>query len=452
MAKNNKNELEQVQVKKNTKAKNTKKDKKSIKTENTKIEEKIVFKEKNTKKELYEKNKKQKQKKKEKELFTTTEVVVVTLVALIVGIFSGTFITAKSNNKTNSKEINEFITTYTTLTNNYYKKVNKSKLVEAAINGMFDYLGDPHSIYMDEKETDSFNQTMEGTYKGIGATIQETDEGIKIVGIFKKSPAEKAGLKENDYIIKVNGKKTEGKTADETVKMIKQKDKAKIVVKRGEEEKSFDITLEVIDIPSVEGKIIEKDGKKVGVITMSIFAKNTGAQFKESLAELEDQGMEALIIDVRSNTGGYLDQASDIISSFMDKSHVIYQVERKGKKTKYYSTGTTTTKYKIAILVNGGSASASEILAAAFKESYNSEIIGTTTYGKGTVQTTAKLEGGSSIKYTIESWLTPEGNSINEKGIAPTIEVELNDEYYENPSDENDNQLQRALEEVTKSN
>lgn len=416
------------------------------------VKEKDTNKEKITKKEIYEKNKKEKQKKKEKDFFSTTEVVIITLIALIVGIFSGTFITTKSNNKTNSKEIREFITTYTTVTNNYYKKVNKKKLVEAAINGMFDYLGDPHSIYMDEKETESFNQTMEGTYKGIGATIQQTDDGIKIVGIFKKSPAEKAGLKENDYIIKVNGKKTEGKTADETVRMIKKKDKAVIVVKRGDEEKSFDITLEVIDIPSVEGKIIEKDGKKVGIITLSIFAKNTGTQFKNELDKLEKDGMEQLIIDVRGNTGGYLDQASDIISNFMDKSHVIYQVERKGKKTKYYSTGTTTKQYKIAVLVNGGSASASEILAAALKESYGAEVIGTTTYGKGTVQTTTKLEGGASIKYTIERWLTPKGNSINETGIAPTIEVELSDDYYENPKEENDNQLQRALEEITKSN
>ncbi|MBP3841415.1 MAG: S41 family peptidase [Bacilli bacterium] len=416
------------------------------------VKEKDTNKEKITKKEIYEKNKKEKQKNKEKDFFSTTEVVIITLIALIVGIFSGTFITTKSNNKTNSKEIREFITTYTTVTNNYYKKVNKKKLVEAAINGMFDYLGDPHSIYMDEKETESFNQTMEGTYKGIGATIQQTDDGIKIVGIFKKSPAEKAGLKENDYIIKVNGKKTEGKTADETVRMIKKKDKAVIVVKRGDEEKSFDITLEVIDIPSVEGKIIEKDGKKVGIITLSIFAKNTGTQFKNELDKLEKDGMEQLIIDVRGNTGGYLDQASDIISNFMDKSHVIYQVERKGKKTKYYSTGTTTKQYKIAVLVNGGSASASEILAAALKESYGAEVIGTTTYGKGTVQTTTKLEGGASIKYTIERWLTPKGNSINETGIAPTIEVELSDDYYENPKEENDNQLQRALEEITKSN
>ena len=234
--------------------------------------------------------------------------------------------------------------------------------------------------------------------------------------------------------------------------MIKKKDKAVIVVKRGDEEKSFDITLEVIDIPSVEGKIIEKDGKKVGIITLSIFAKNTGTQFKNELDKLEKDGMEQLIIDVRGNTGGYLDQASDIISNFMDKSHVIYQVERKGKKTKYYSTGTTTKQYKIAVLVNGGSASASEILAAALKESYGAEVIGTTTYGKGTVQTTTKLEGGASIKYTIERWLTPKGNSINETGIAPTIEVELSDDYYENQKEENDNQLQRALEEITKSN
>ena len=448
--------------KKQSTKKNTQNSKKDIKVKNNSIKketrendikkDKSISKEKITKKDIYEKNKKDKKKKKEKDLFTTTEVVIITLVALVTGIFSGTFITAKSNGKTNSKEIKELITTYTTITNNYYKKVNKKKIVEAGINGMFNYLGDPHSIYMDEKETESFNQTMEGTYKGIGATIQETDDGIKIVGIFKKSPAEKAGLKENDYILKVNGKTTKGKSADETVKMIKKKDKAVIVVKRGEEEKSFNITLEVIDIPSVESKIIEKNGKKVGIISLSVFAKNTGLQFKNELKTLEDNNIDSLIIDVRSNTGGYLDQASTIISNFMDKSHVIYQVEKKGKKTKYYSMGDTTKKYKIVVLVNGGSASASEILAAAFKESYGAEVIGTTTYGKGTVQTTAKLEGGGSIKYTIESWLTPEGNSINQKGITPTIEVELSDDYYENPKEENDNQLQRALEEITKSN
>lgn len=419
------------------------------KTNNKKaIEEKEEIQVKKDKKD----KKKKKGKKSEKELFSTTEVVIITLVALCVGIFSGTFITMKASEKTNSKEVQEFITTYSTLTNNYYKKVSKKKLIQAAINGMFDYLGDPHSIYMDEEETKAFNTTMDGSYKGIGATIQETDDGIKIVGIFDKSPAKKAGLKVNDIIVKVNGKETKDKTADETVALIKDKDTTKITIKRNDEEKTYKIKLEVVEIPSVESEIIEKNGKKVGVITLSVFAKNTSDQFKKELSVLEKEEIDSLIIDVRGNTGGYLDQASNIISNFMDSSHVIYQVEKKGVKTKYYSTGKENKKYKIAILVNSGSASASEILAAAFKDSYGAEVVGTVTYGKGTVQTAVKLESGSSIKYTIESWLTPKGEFINEKGINPTIEEELNEEYYDDPSNEKDNQLQRALEELTKSN
>ena len=413
-------------------------------------------KKKNNKNISKDKNKKniksKKRKRTEKDYFSTTEVLIITIIALVVGILSGTIVSVKSFEKTNSKEVKEFTTAYNTVVANYYKKVNKKKLIEAAINGMFDYIGDPHSVYMDEKETESFNQTMDGSYKGIGASIQETDEGIKIVGIFDKSPAKKAGLKEEDFILEVNGTKTEGKSADETVKLIKKKDTATLKIKRKEEELTYKIKLDVVDIPSVESEIIEKDGKKVGVIRLSVFAKNTGSQFNKELASVEKEGIDALVIDVRGNVGGYLDQATEIISNFMDSSHVIYQVEKKGKKTKYYSEGKETKKYKIAVLVNGGSASASEILAAAMKESYKAEIIGTKTYGKGTVQTTTKLETGSSIKYTIESWLTPNGTSINDKGIDPTIEVELDEAYYDDPTNENDNQLQRALEEITKSN
>jgi len=179
---------------------------------------------------------------------------------------------------------------------------------------------------------------MEGTYKGIGATIQETDDGIKIVGIFKKSPAEKAGLKENDYILKVNGKTTKGKSADETVKMIKKKDKAVIVVKRGEEEKSFNITLEVIDIPSVESKTIEKNGKKVGIISLSVFAKNTGLQFKNELKTLEDNKLKSLAylpitLDNNNRTKDFWNKI------FLEMIELYDNALRKSKNLKYYDYG-----------------------------------------------------------------------------------------------------------------
>lgn len=447
--KNNKN-TDKKEIKKTTQKKNDKVNVKEEIKENTKKE---VIKE-NKKPNDYEIKKKENKKRKrtEKDFFSTTEVLIIAIIALGVGLFSGTFVTLKTSDKTNSSEIQEFIVAYNSIINNYYKKVNKTKLIGEAIKGMFSYLDDPHTIYMDEEETASFNQTLDGEYKGIGATIQEADGNIRIVGLFKNSPAEKAGLKEGDLILKVNGTSVEGKTADEAVALIKSKSTATLIIKRDEEEITYKIKLEEIQIPSVESEIIERNNQKVGVITMSVFAKNTGSQFKSELKKLEDQKINSLIIDVRGNSGGYLDQASEIISNFMDSSHVIYQVEVKGKKTKYYSKGKENKKYKVVVLVNGGSASASEILAAAFKESYGSDIVGTKTYGKGTVQTAQQLESGSSIKYTIESWLTPTGKSINEKGITPTFEVELDENYYDDPKAENDNQLQSALDIITKSN
>ncbi|MBR4618245.1 MAG: S41 family peptidase [Bacilli bacterium] len=387
---------------------------------------------------------------KEKDYFTSSEVVIIAIIAIAFGCLLGSIIALKTSNKSTSKEVEEFTVAYNTLLNNYYKKIDKKKLISSAIEGMFKYLDDPYTVYMDKEETESFNQTMDGKYKGIGATISKYDDEIHIVGIFKNSPAAKAGVHENDIIISVNGTSTKDKTADEVVKLIKSKNTATIKIKRDKEEKTYKIKLEEVIIPSVESEIIEKNNKKVGVITIGIFAANTYQQFNTELKELEKNNIDAIIIDVRSNTGGYLDQASKILSLFMDKSKVIYQIESNNKKTKYYSNGTQNKNYKVAVLVNEGSASASEILAAAFKESYNAEIIGIKTYGKGTVQTAQKLDSGSSIKITIENWLTPKGNSINKKGIEPTIKVELAEEYYEKPSKDTDNQLQKALEIVSK--
>ncbi len=389
-------------------------------------------------------------KEQEKDYFTSTEVIIITAIAIIFGCILGSIITSKTSLKGGSKELEEFTVAYNNVVNNYYKKVNKEKLIGAAIDGMLNYLGDPHTVYMSKEETETFNQSVEGKYKGIGATVTEEDGKTIVVGIFKNSPAEKAGLQEGDVIISVNGKSTEGKKVDEVIKMIKSKDTAKITIKRKEEELKFKIKLDYVDLPSVSGQVIEKQDKKIGLLSISTFAKNTASQLTNELSELEKSHIDGLIIDVRSNTGGYLDQANKIISQFMNNKHVIYQIEANNKKTKYYSSGTQNKAYKIAVLVNGGSASASEILAAAFKESLGSEIIGTKTYGKGTVQVEYKLASGASMKYTIENWLTPKGNYINEKGITPTIEVELSDEYYNNPTIDNDNQLQKALETLTK--
>ena len=197
-------------------------------------------------------------------------------------------------------------------------------------------------------------------------------------------------------------------------------------------------------------KIIEQDNKKIGYINISIFTSITTKQFKKQLAKLEDKEIDGLIIDVRDNSGGYLSTVTDISSLFLKKGQIIYQLSSKSGVEKIKDNTKESRSYPIAVIINKNSASASEILAGAIKESYKGYVVGTKTYGKGTVQQVKKLSDGSMIKYTIENWLTPDGNWINEKGIEPTDEVELSKEYYENPTNENDNQLQKALEVVSK--
>ena len=223
------------------------------------------------------------------------------------------------------------------------------------------------------------------------------------------------------------------------------KDKITMTIIRGEEEKVVTLSREKIEIPVVTAKTFESNGKKIGYLQISIFSSVANKQFKENLEKLEKDGIDGLIIDVRNNNGGYLTTVTDITSSLLPKGKIIYQIQKGDKKVATKDKTSTKREYPIAVLVNGGSASASEILAGAIKESYKGYVVGTKTYGKGTVQQVKKLSDGSMIKYTVENWLTPDGNWINEKGIEPTNVVNMDSAYYENPGDENDNQLQKAL-------
>jgi len=183
----------------------------------------------------------------------------------------------------------------------------------------------------------------------------------------------------------------------------------------------------------------------VGVIVVDVFAANTYKQFKNELLDLENKKIDSLIIDVRDNSGGYLTVVSDILSLFLNKSKVMYQLETKGKKEVVHALTNAERKYPVVVLVNKGSASASEILAAAMKESYGAKVVGVSTYGKGTVQRAYSLKSGATVKYTTQKWLTPKGNWIHEIGVEPTIVEELNENYYQTLQDEDDNQLQKAI-------
>ena len=422
---------------------NNKKDIKRKKDSNKKVKEKKV--------EIVNDNKN-----KERELYTSKEVIIVMIFSIGIGIlmcFGGISIITGKNYLAVTKDLKKVVDTYYAIVDNYYGELDRDKLIDGAVEGMISSVGDTFTSYSDTDSTSSFDETINGSYEGIGCTVATLEDGtISVIDMFEDSPSYKAGLKVGDIILKVDGESYEGKNSNDISNYIKNSGKSKIVltVKRNNEEKDISINLSKVEIPHVSGKVIEQDNKKIGYIKISLFASNSYKQFKNKLDELEKSNIDDLIIDVRDNSGGYLSSVTDICNLFLDKGKVIYQLEDSKGKVKKKDTTKEKRKYDIVVLISGGSASASEILASAIKESYGGDIVGTNSYGKGTVQQTKKLLDGSMIKYTTQKWLTPDGNSINEVGVTPTKVVELNEEYFNNPTTENDNQLQEAINIIIK--
>lgn len=391
--------------------------------------------------------------------FNYLEVVLIMIITLILGGFLGglvTRFTTKSASCTKegieTSQYKEFIDTYNDIKKNYYEEIDEDELLDAGIKGMLEFLGDKYSVYMDQDEADSFNEQVEGKYQGIGVEIvQLDDQTVSIYRVFEGSPAFKAGLQVGDVIKKVGAEDVSSKSTAEISDMIKNsKEKTvTITVLRGDLEKVFTLDKGSVDIESVSTKVFERGNHKIGYIYLSIFASNTEDQFVKKLKELEKEKIDGLVIDVRSNSGGYLNSVTDIASMFLEKGKVIYQLDTKGIVERIRDNSKEKRTYPIAVLVNKGSASASEILAGALYESYGAYLVGTATYGKGTVQRAYTLSSGATVKYTIQKWLTPKGNWINESGLTPTHLEEMNAIYYTEPSDENDNQLQKALDLVS---
>lgn len=388
--------------------------------------------------------------------FTIPEVILLLIISCIFGIVMGCILTySKSFDMVKvTKEEAELLAAYEKIRDNYYEDLSEGDLVGSAIDGMVNSLEDPYSYYLNENDTSSFNQRLNGTYIGIGVTIlhDENNEN-QVVEIIDGSPAKKAGIEVGDIFLSIDGNDVRNLSLSEVSEFMKGEvgDKHSFVLLRGGNEVKVNLVLAEVVLSSVSSKIIEGNNKNVGYLHISTFAANTYTQFNKNLKSLEKEKIDSLIIDVRGNPGGHLSQVQDILSLFFDKKTVLYQIENKGKVEKVYATTKDKRKYDVVVLIDCESASASEILAACFKENYkNATIIGTTSYGKGTVQKTYELSNGSSLKYTAEKWLTSKGKWINGVGVEPDIEVELPEEYYNNVCDENDLQLQKALEVLTK--
>lgn len=407
------------------------------------------------------KKKKDKKKKigifsKEKESYSFDEVFSITIFSLLLGVLACFSVLTILNKGKNyfvlSKELAKFVDAYDAIVNNYYKEVDKDKLVESAINGMVSSVGDEYTSYSDKDVTDNFNEAVNGKYMGIGALIMKSENDLVIYKVFEDSPSYKAGLKDGDIILKLDDKDTKDMSVNDIASIVKNDDnkEVKLLVKRGEENLDITIVKDMVELPVVSGKVINHNDKKIGYISLSIFSSVASEQFNKELVKLEKEGISGLVIDVRGNSGGYLTTVTDIASYFLKKGDIIYKLEVNDKVTVRKDKTKESRDYPIAVLIDKNSASASEILASSIKESYNGYVVGTNSYGKGTVQQTLVLSDGSMIKYTIEKWLTPLGNWINEEGVIPTNYVELSSEYLNNPVFENDNQLNEALELVSK--
>lgn len=345
-----------------------------------------------------------------------------------------------SQNKSNNEYINEFLDVYDSITKEYYEEVNQNELIDSAINGMFSYLGDDYSEHLSQKDTNDLLEKLAGEYQGIGVEIYQD----KIIyDVFENSPAEKAGIKKGDQVIKIDKEDLKVKDNEYVADKIKKSEgKIDIVLLREGKEINVVVEKDKLYIPSVTDRIIESNNKKIGYMQISTFSNTTYKQFKSTLEKLEKENINSLIIDVRSNSGGYLVSAKDIASLFLEKGKVIYSLEEKGKTTKYKDKTKTKRSYDVAVLINEYSASASEILTAALKDSYNATLVGKKSYGKGKVQQTLDLDDGSMAKYTTAKWLTPKGTCIDKVGISPDYEVDLEI----NGEEIVDTQLNKAVE------
>ena len=378
--------------------------------------------------------------------------IIVSIPTLIMSIISGSLVYNKLNNgkvtTTNNKYVNEFISTYNKLLDEYYEDLDENKLVDAAINGMLSYTGDDYTIYMNEDATESLNERLDGTYDGIGIRIGLNDNNqIYVYEVFDESPAQKAGIQVGDILLSINGEDVTNKSTEQASLIIKNSKETKFVigVNRNGQSLNFELERKTLIVPAISSSIKEVNGKKIGYIYLETFSSTIDTQVETTLLSMEESGIDSLIVDVRYNTGGYLSSCTNIIELFLAKDKLMYTIKSKKDSTDYKDTTDIKREYPIVVLINGSSASASEILASSLKYSYGATIVGTKSYGKGKVQTTGTLDDGTMIKYTSARWFMPNGECIDEKGLEPDVKIELSEDYKNNPIEENDNQLNEAL-------
>ena len=324
----------------------------------------------------------------------------------------------------------------------YVEDVPTETLMMGAIKGMVSALGDPHSVYMDGKMFKEFMIETEGSFGGVGIVIGVKDKVLTVVAPIEGTPGEKSGIKGGDQILKIDGQETKELALDEAVNKIRGKEGTQVtltVKSVSGEVKDVVLTRSNIQIKTVSGKMLQGN---IGYIRISMFNENTGNDFISKFTELEKSGMKGLVLDLRDNPGGLLEECVKVAGKLVPKGPIVSVVTRDGTR-EVHESKLEAPQYPLVVLVNGGSASASEIVSGAVQDTGVGQLVGTKTYGKGSVQTLVRLDTSTAIKLTIAKYLTPNDRSINGIGIEPDVKVE-------NTQPGQDLQLQTALDIVNK--
>ena len=323
-----------------------------------------------------------------------------------------------------------------TVNDQFLWETDEEEQMNAIYKALIDSLGDKYSVYMDKEEYANWNNYVNGTFTGVGITFAEDDEGnFVITDILNGGPADSAGLKEDDILLTVDGKSYDD--SEEMASHLRGKEgpEVKVTYRRGSREREVSLVRAEVEQPSVYGSTIDGD---YGYIRITAFEKSTAEQFRKELAGLENKNVKGLIVDLRDNPGGLMDQGIEVADMLLPECTITHTEDKNGK-TEYYNSDESCTKLKYAVLINENTASASEIVAAAIKDNQGGPLIGTTTFGKGIIQGSMEFKDETALKLTIMQYLSPEGNQINGVGVKPDYKVKMSQDG------KKDSQLRKAL-------
>ena len=372
--------------------------------------------------------------------------IIILIFALSAGFASGIFFERSDSDKANpiktliNRDLGKpdyvdfslFWDTWNSLHNKYVdeNKLDTDKLLYGAIQGMVNSVGDPYTVFFEPPESKKFQEEISGSFGGIGIEIGKRNNTLTVIAPIKDTPAFKAGLQAGDKILRIDTKSTADLSIEEAVNLIRGKRGTPVVLtisSNGSDTRDVEVIRDTIKIPTVEWRIIETNGKKIAYLQLFTFNQNADSEFQKAAQEILKSGADRLILDLRNNPGGLLDSAVNLSGWFLDKDQIVtVESFRDGSRNEFKSSGNGSLKiYPTIILINNGSASASEILAGALHDNRGVRLVGEKTFGKGSVQELEKFKDGSSLKVTVAKWLTPNGISISDAGIEPDVKVEL---------------------------